>query len=133
MKRMGLLLMMAVFLFAGCSIGKVENIRVEDLDYTVVNEEDIPSELAALMEERKTEPFQLSYESDGYLYVARGYGAQSTGGYSISVSDMYLGEGAIYVQTDLSGPRTPADELPGTSYPYIVLKLEGRTEPVIFQ
>ena len=127
------LLLAALLLLAGCSISKVENIRVKDLDYTVVNEEDIPQELAEKMEERKEQPYQFSLESEGYLYVARGYGAQETGGYSVVVSDLYLGEGAIYIQTDLKGPRTAAEELPGTSYPHIVLKLEGRSEPVIFQ
>lgn len=120
-------------LLAGCSFGKIENIRVKDLDYTVVKEENIPEDLKTMIEEQKQEPFELSYESQGYLYVVRGYGMQDTGGYSISVSDMYLGEESIYIQTDLKGPRTPKEELPGHSYPYIVLKLEGRREPVIFQ
>ncbi len=127
------LLLAAVLLLAGCSISKVENIRVKDLDYTVVNEEDIPQELAEKMEERKEQPYQFSLESEGYRYVAPGYGDQETGGYCVVVSDLYLGEGAIYIQTDLKGPRTAAEELPGTSYPHIVLKLEGRSEPVIFQ
>ena len=128
-----MLLLAAVFLLTGCSLSKVENIRVKDLDYTVVNEEDIPAELAEEIEERKAEPFQVTFEDSGYLYVARGYGKQDSGGYSIAVSDLYLGQGAVYIQTDLKGPRTTAEKLPGVSYPYIVLKLEGRTEPVIYQ
>ena len=134
MKRFICLMMILVLaLSTGCSMSKIENIRVAELDYTVVKEEDIPEELAATIEQEKVDPFEMSYESDGYLYVVRGYGMQDTGGYSIRVSDLYLGQNAIYVQTDLEGPRTAADKLPGTSYPYIVLKIEGQTEPVIFQ
>lgn len=131
MKKLVLLLL--ALLLTGCSVSKIENIRVEDLDFTVVNEEDIPEELAEMIEKQKTEPFEITFESDGYLYAARGYGEQESGGYSIAVSDLYLGQGAIYIQTDLKGPRTAAEKLPGTSCPYIVLKMEGRTEPVIYQ
>lgn len=120
------------FLLMGCSVGKIENIRVRDLDYTVVSEKDIPEKLMETIEERKEEAFHLAFESDGYLYVARGYGAKDTGGYSITVSDLYLGKNGIYVQTELFGPETEADMKKGVSYPYIVLKLEGRTEQVMF-
>lgn len=132
-KGTGLLLLLLFLLLTGCSVSKIENIRVKELDYTVVKEEDIPAELAEEIEKKKGEPFEISMESQGYLYVGKGYGAKDTGGYSIVVSDLYLGRNSIYVQTDLKGPRTPSEELPGTSHPYIVLKLEGRTEPVIFQ
>ncbi len=120
------------FLLMGCSVGKIENIRVRDLDYTVVNEKDIPEKLKETIESKKAESFQLAFESSGYLYIARGYGAKETGGYSVTVSDLYLGKNGIYVQTQLYGPETEKDMKKGVSYPYIVIKLEGRTEPVMF-
>lgn len=121
-----------MFLLMGCSIGKVENIRVRELDYTVVSDRDIPEKLKENIEERKEEPFQLAFESEGYLYIARGYGAKTTGGYSISVEDLYLGKNGIYVQTVLYGPETEEEMKKGVSHPYIVIKLEGRSEPVMF-
>lgn len=125
----GLLLM--IFMM-GCSIGKVENIRIRELDYTVVSDREIPKRLKEAIEERKKEGFQLAFESDGYLYLARGYGGKETGGYSITVKDLYLGKNSIYIQTELYGPETEAEMKKGISYPYIVVKLEGRTEPVQF-
>lgn len=118
---------------SGCQVVKVEDVRVEDLDYTVVRERDIPDELMSLIQEKKSEPFDLTYEQEGYLYVVRGYGKKDTGGYSISVADLYLGKNGIYAELTLTGPETVEDGAKGASYPYIVLKLEGRTEPVYFK
>jgi hypothetical protein len=111
---------------------KVENVRVEDLDYTVVSDRDLPEELMTIIQEKKGEGFEFTYEYEGYLYIAKGYGKQDTGGYSITVNDLYLGKNAIYVEMDLYGPETIDEMAEGVSYPYIVCKLEGRTEPVIF-
>lgn len=117
----------------GCKMIKVENVRVEDLDYTVVRESEIPETLMTEIQTRKAEPFELTFEQEGYLYAVRGYGKQESGGYSIQVSDLYLGKNAIYIQTDLVGPETSEEKTKGVSYPYIVLKLEARAEVVCFQ
>lgn len=127
------ILAILMLVLSGCKMIKVENVRVEDLDYTVVRERDIPETLMALIQEKKAEPFEATYEYEGYLYVVRGYGKQESGGYSITVSDLYLGKNAIYIEMDLTGPETVEEKTEGVSYPYIVLKLEGRTEPVFFQ
>ena len=34
----------------------------------------------------KAGEFKLTYTANGYLYIARGYGMQDTGGYSIQVA-----------------------------------------------
>ena len=62
-----------------------------------------------------------------------GYEAQPTGGYSISVKELYLTENSIILQTELMGPEKGED--PGTeqSFPYIVLRTELLEEPVVFQ
>ena len=120
------------FVLMGCSVGRVEHIRVRELDYTVVSDRDIPMRLKEAIEEHKEEPFQIVFESDGYLFLARGYGAKDMGGYSITVKDLYLGKNSIYIQTELYGPETEAEMKQGTSYPYVVVKLEGREEPVQF-
>lgn len=131
-KHMVTVALALMFLLMGCSIGKVENIRVRELDYTVVSDRDIPERLKENIDERKEEPFQLAFESEGYLYIARGYGEKETGGYSITVKDLYLGKNGVYVQTELYGPETEEEMKKGVSYPYIVVKLEGRSEPVQF-
>ena len=58
-----------------------------------------------------------------------------SGGYSITVNDLYLTENAVYVDTTLLGPD-PAESAGikknTPSYPYIVLKTEFVDKPVIF-
>ena len=76
-------------IFCGCN-GQIETQKkVKDCNYTVVEQEELPKELVELIEERKTEPFKLSFGEDGYLYVVRGYGKQIGGGYSIAVDGLY--------------------------------------------
>ena len=42
-------LMMVIITTAGCKMVKVENVRVENLDYTVVTDRDIPEILKSLI------------------------------------------------------------------------------------
>ncbi|MFR8339749.1 MAG: protease complex subunit PrcB family protein [Eisenbergiella massiliensis] len=60
-----------------------------------------------------------------------GYGKQESGGY-VTVNELYETDNAIYVNTNLLGPK--AGSSPGTSpsYPYIVLKIEFRDKTVVF-
>ena len=83
--------------------------------------------------EKKEGDFRFTYSDNEYLYVARGYGIQETGGYSISVEDCYLSDTAICVKTRLQGPKNGEEVTKAPSYPFIVLKLELREEEVLFQ
>lgn len=104
-----------------------------DLEYTVVRPEEIPETLAAEIEEKKEADFEITYSDNEFLYIARGYGAQETGGYSISVEECYLVENAICVRTVLTGPKVGEQVHKEPSYPYIVLKTELRDEKVNFE
>ena len=123
-----------VRLLTGCSVARESQEKVRDLEFTVVGENELPQELKALAEEKKAAPFKLSYSNDQGLFIVVGYGEQSTGGYSITVNDLYLTENAIYVDTTLLGPQpgegTGKKDTP--SYPYIVLKTEFLDKPVVF-
>ena len=70
-------------LLSGCRFVRVEEEERKPVDYTVVERRDIPEELSRLMEEKKEKEFQLSYETGEDLYLAKGYGRQMSGGYSI--------------------------------------------------
>ena len=61
----------------------------------MLEEEAVPEELKQEIEERKEMDFKLTYEDNGKLYIARGYGEKETGGYSISVKDVYLTQNAL--------------------------------------
>ena len=85
------------------------------------------------MEEKKTESFKLTYEAEGSLYLCIGYGEQATGGYSISVAELYLSENAIYFDTNLIGPDPSETVSETVSYPYLVIRTEYLDKPVVFQ
>ncbi|MCI8465404.1 MAG: protease complex subunit PrcB family protein [Lachnospiraceae bacterium] len=126
-----LLCLIPVFLLAGCGKGSGEGDR-ETLDYGVVTEGEIPQELKTIIEEKKQTEFKLTYTCDGFLYLVVGLGKQETGGYSISVKDLYLQGGSICLETESMGPSKD-EAVSGTpSCPYLVLKLQYREEPVVF-
>lgn len=107
--------------------------KLEDLEYTVVKPEEIPETLAERIEQEKEASFEITYIDNAFLYIARGYGVQETGGYSISVEACYLAENALCIRTVLTGPQVGEQVHREPSYPYIVLKTELREEKVIFE
>ena len=118
---------------AGCSMLSEEQIKLQDIGFTVVSEEKLPTELKAIIDEKKESPFQFTYSDTEHLYIVIGYGQQPEGGYSIAVNDLYLTEDNIYVNTTLLGPET-VDTGNGTpSFPYIVLKMDFLDKPVVFE
>lgn len=116
----------------GCSIIKKDSNKVAELEYTVVENEDLPTELKKLIDSKKENTIRLTYATKDYTYIVAGYGQQPTSGYSIRVNDIYVGTNAIYIDVDLLGPESgeQVTELPTT--PYIVLKIEKREESVVF-
>ena len=133
MKRLFLLLCVAVFFLCSCSMSKEDGEKVQDLDFTVVQEAEIPPELLSLIEEKKTEAMKHTWTNGDYLYVIIGYGEQKTSGYSIAVNEFYLGKNAIYVDTSLIGPSKEETVNETLTYPYIVIKTQKREEPVVFR
>lgn len=123
----------ACLLLGGCSVTNMKSENKQGLDYTVVKEEDIPSEIKTLIEEKKKQEFQMTYESENYLYLIKGYGQQNTGGYSIQVEELSMSDKAITLKTNLIGPSKENSSVTEPSYPYIVIKIEYREKPVQFE
>ena len=90
MKRSVFLLIAVItaFLLSGCRFVRIEDEERKPVAYTVVEKSDIPEELSRIMEEKKEKEFQLSYETGEDLYLAKGYGRQMSGGYSIQVEEL---------------------------------------------
>lgn len=82
---------------------------------------------------KQNAPFKLTYSDDKNLYIAIGYGEQATGGFSISVNELYLTENSIVVDTELKGPEKGENPGQDKSYPYIVIRTEYLENPVVFQ
>lgn len=129
---LAVLLCMGIFCgLCGCSLMSTEEVKLRDLDFTILGEEMVPAELATMIEERKADAFKMTYSDNQNLYICVGYGRQETGGYSITVDELYLTEEAIFVQTTLLGPDVSEKNNKTPSYPYIVIKTEYLDQPVI--
>ena len=126
---------LCMVLLTACGLLPDENIRLRDLDFTVLSEEKIPEELKTVIAEKGTDPFELTYSDNQNLYISIGYGEQKSGGYSIAVDALYLTDDAIHVSTSLLGPDiTGQKEGAGnSSTPYIVLKTELLDKTVIYE
>lgn len=138
MKRLHIAGMLLTIIIAaagltGCKTEDTDIKKIKDLDFTVVEDADLPGELKEIIEEKKEQPFKLTYTNKDSLYIGVGYGKQNTGGYSITVNELYLTKNAVYIDTNLIGPSQDAIVAQGVTYPYVVVKLELREERVVFE
>ena len=106
--------------------------KIKDLDCTVMAEDNIPEELLEKIEDKKKDAFKMTFEDQGFLYICVGYGTQNTGGYSIAVNELYETAKAVYIDTNLIGPKPEEKSNPVESYPYVVVKTEFIDKPVVF-
>lgn len=73
-------------------VGRCQMIRIEEenktpLAYTVIEDSQIPEEMQELIREKKETEFQIAYQKGTELFLAKGYGRQMSGGYSIQVKN----------------------------------------------
>ena len=119
-------------LAAGCVSRYDEEQKLRDLDFTVLDREDEPEELSAMIEEEKEHPFRMVYADQGQLYIAEGYGGQPTTGYSVAVRELYETENTVCIHTNLMGPEKGEDIREIATFPYVVVQLEYIDKEVIF-
>ena len=134
-KKRALLLLIAFLLayLAGCGQQSSKPEKIKDVEYTVQEESQVPEELLAKMKEKQKEPFQMTYVTDGYMYLAKGYGTQKTSGYSIRVTDLYEAAEGVVFSAELIGPAKDEPVLQVETYPYVVVKVPDLGVDVLFQ
>lgn len=119
----------------GCKARKIEDQKLSDIEFTVLKECDIPAELLGQIETKKGKEFKCTFynqDQKDYLYIVVGYGQQPTGGYSITVEDLYLTENSVYIDTSLIGPSKDDVVTQAVTYPYIVVRIQYIDRPVTF-
>lgn len=135
MKRKIYLILAIIFctVLAGCSGKKTKDGIRTEMDFTVVPRDEVPEELKNLIEEKKAEEFSMSYGIGGYLYIIKGYGSVSTGGYSIRVDSVEQTEDEIYFHSTLLGPEASEPVNKIKTFPYIVIKTEYTDKKIVFE
>lgn len=132
----GLFCLLCSFLcliLGGCSLLQGSDVKLKDLEFTVISEDKLPPKLTELLQEKRTEAFEFTYMDQENLYICVGYGKQMSGGYSIAVDELYLTDENIHAATTLIGPDPSNKKKPIATYPMIVIKTERLEKPVIFE
>lgn len=134
MKKVVCLIMIMLFAvsIAGCEKEVQTTERGKDWDYTVVAVRDCPEDFLKELEEKKVNPFQMTYMDGEYLYIALGYGEQPTGGYSIAVRGLYESGDKLCFEAELLGPGKEETVKEKASYPFVVVKTEKTDREVVF-
>lgn len=128
-----LVCILPVMFLAGCSVEKADETKLNDLEYTIVDRDEIPDEMKAEIEERKSEPFKITYGDGTSLYIGQGYGKQETSGYSVEIKACYETSNSVYIHTNLIGPDNGEEISEKATYPYIVVKLAWNGKTVIYK
>ena len=133
-KNVAAAMLLLCVVLTGCGMSGERNIKLRDLDFTVLSEEKIPEELKTVIAEKGSEPFRLTYSDNQNLYISIGYGEQKTGGYSIAVDELSLTDDAVHVSTSLLGPDITGQKSGAgkPTTPYIVIKTELLDKTVIY-
>lgn len=132
-KMMIILTFLVSTLLSACKNNNDQDMKkIKDLEYTVVEDADVPDELMSIINEKKEKPFKFTFSNIEYLYIVVGYGAKNTGGYSVSVDELFLTKNSIYINTNLIGPSKDDEVTKAITYPYIVIKLEYLDKKVVF-
>ncbi len=137
--RINKAVLLVVCMLAGlflCGCGQTSTGQKEEgteCEYTVVAMRDCPEEFLKNLEEKKINPFQMTYQDGTYLYMAVGYGEQKTGGYSILVRKLTETKDKIFLNTELRGPSKEETVLEKPSFPYVVIKIENVAKEVVFE
>jgi hypothetical protein len=130
------LLTLAVIVFlTGCggNVSQDAALVGTNIEYTVVEDADVPEKLAELIEQKKSGEFRLTFTTNDYMYMAVGYGTKETDGYSIKVRGVTVDDSTVYVGTSLYGPAENEKVAKVETTPYIVLKAEKRGSVVVYR
>lgn len=127
-----ILLPVAVCFLCACSVENVEEGKKRDLDYVVIEQEEVPQELKEQIEKEEKYVFGLTYADKGILYAARGFGEKKTDGYHAEVTACYESENTIYVETELQGPAKGEKIKKKHTFPCVVIKMKDNEKQIIF-
>ena len=88
-------------MLTGCVAKHDSEEKIKDLEFTVVDTEDVPRELKDMMDQNEKSPFQMMYADQGQLYITEGYGEQPTIGYSVEALELFETEDVSIRRLDI--------------------------------
>ena len=134
-KQKGILavfLLCVCFFISGCITRIEKEQKRKDLEYILIDQEHLPEEMIEVLGQLKKKAFHFVYSDQGKTYLAEGYGACPTTGYTIEVKELYETEHAVCLNTSLMGPATGEETKEITTFPYIVVEISETEKEVMF-
>ncbi len=122
------ILLMSLGVFGtGCAEaeGKDDGVIGNDITYSIVEDEDIPEEMASIIEKEMTEGNAqvILFENSQYVFI--GLGERNTGGYGIHIDHVKDVEGSISILYNETKPNKESMTLQVITYPYVVLRIHS--------
>lgn len=127
------LCLLGMFFMISCSKKADNSGQGKEMEFTVVDDINIPDELKEIIDEKKNDAFQMTFTSGDNMYLVVGYGEQSTGGYSIKVENLCMKEDGIHLKTNLLGPDKEEKVSSKPSFPYVVVKIQTIDAEVTYE
>ena len=129
-----MLFLPVILLGTSCQKNGGTGIEKKQVGFVICEEEKLPDELKELIEEKKGQPFQFTFQNTANLYIVVGYGEQPRGEYVAAVRELYETEKGIYSDTTLISISYVEKQKAGepSTYPYVVLKCEKSDKTVFF-
>lgn len=129
----GTMVVLALTFTTGCTVFEIQEEKLQDIEYTIVKEENQPEEVQLLVEDNQDKEMKMSYTDQGVAYIIIGYGAQETSGYSVEVLEVYETENTVQIDTNLMGPLSSENVVEVETYPYIVICIAENEKPIVYE
>ena len=120
------------FFISGCITRIEKEQKKKDLEYILIEQEHLPEEMTEVLGQLKKKAFHFVYSDQGKTYLAEGYGACPTTGYTIEVKKLSETEHAVCLHTSLMGPATGEETKAPPTFPSIVVETRAPEKEVMF-
>lgn len=132
-KCLSVVMVFLMLFFIGCR-KKPANVS-KPLDFHLCDSTMVPDTFMEIIEEKKDEQFKISYACNDCIYIAVGYGLQSTNDRMVCLEELKINDRAIFISTGLytknhSFDPTYASE--ASICPYIVIRCNVSNIPVYY-
>ena len=126
-----LVVLLGIFFCAtGCKIIDHPEKTLGEVEFEVLEQEEVPERLMKIIEKKKGEAFLSTFGDGEHLYIGQGYGQKEKDGYEIEVDNFVETEHFLYFHTILTGSNNAKDK---TTFPWIVVRTKWKDKSVIYK
>lgn len=122
-----------LLVLSSCKITSVDEEKINDLDYEVVEYHFMSEELRQIYDKAVFENKRLTYISGEEEYLIICYGEHPTTGYDIEIKELYETKNTIVADSTLIGPPKNIQVEDKGSYPALVIKIKTSNKTVIIK